>query len=112
MVKFSFDDNKIDYTLYPYNQNGSDPGVHLKDENSFIEWKKRFDAISDVIADEEALNEKYEILLKKTEAFSMLFSVSDGFCTGYYTPSSAKHQLFCCRDKPSRPFLLAAPVIQ
>lgn len=69
MVKFSFDDNKIDYTLYPYNQNGSDPGVHLKDENSFIEWKKRFDAISDVIADEEALNEKYEILLKKTERF-------------------------------------------
>lgn len=67
MVKLSFDQKQVDYTLYPYIQNGSEVGIHFKEESSFDEWKNRFDAISGVIADARSLNEKYEALLKKTE---------------------------------------------
>lgn len=67
MVKLIFDEERVDYILYPYNQNGNEVGVHLKDQMSLIEWRNRFNTISDVIADEKILNEKYEFLLNKTE---------------------------------------------
>ena len=67
MVKLIIKDNLVDYILYPYNQNGSEVGIRFKDEVSFIEWKTRFDAITDVIADKKLLYEKYNTLLNNTE---------------------------------------------
>ena len=42
-------------------------GLQLKDETAYKEWKERFDAISDVIANRKLLEEQYDALLKKTE---------------------------------------------
>lgn len=67
MVMISFGEGDVGYKLFPYNQNGKEVGVRLKDEDNNKRWKNRFDAISNVIVDEMKLNEKYEILLKKTE---------------------------------------------
>lgn len=67
MVKLILEKGGIDYELIPYTQNGELPGVHLKTGEKYDEWKNRYDAISEVIADKEKLGEKYDELLSGTE---------------------------------------------
>ena len=67
MVMLCLEETGVSYELYPYNQNGDKVGVCLKDESAYIEWKDRFDSISNVIANEKTLREQYDALLNKTE---------------------------------------------
>ena len=67
MVVLCLEDSGISYRLLPYNQNGKEIGVHLKDEIATKEWEKRFNAISEIITDENKLEEKYVSLTQKTE---------------------------------------------
>lgn len=67
MVKLEFDGDNIDYKLTPYTQNADLPGVFLKEGSDFEDWKKRYDDISAVIADEDKLEARYQELLGKTE---------------------------------------------
>lgn len=72
MVQLVFDDKGVSSNLFPYNQNGQDVGIFLKEGESYNEWKNRFDEISNEIANEQRLKERYDALLKKTERkFSM-----------------------------------------
>lgn len=67
MVKLILEDGGIGYELLPYTQNADEPSVHLKSGEGYDEWKSRFDAISEVIADQDKLEAKYQELLSKTE---------------------------------------------
>lgn len=67
MVKLLFEDDKVEFELFPYNQNGPEVGVNPKNHTAYEEWKGRFDSLTDVIACEEKLKKQYETLLNKTE---------------------------------------------
>jgi len=67
MVMLDFEESGITFQLYPYNQNGKEAGVHLKEGTAFADWKQRFDAISAVIADKRKLKEVYDDFLVRTE---------------------------------------------
>lgn len=67
MVMLSLEDNAISYELYPYNQNGQEVGVHIKNEQAYNEWSNRFKTINEVIYDEQRLKAQYNSLLDETE---------------------------------------------
>ena len=67
MVQLSFGDDIVSCKLYPYNQNGQEVGILIKDAIDYDNWKKRFDGISEVISNKQELEENYKTLLKRTE---------------------------------------------
>ncbi len=67
MVKLILEDDRVGYELLPYTQNENEPGVYPKMGEAYNEWKSRFDAISEVVADRGKLEAKYKELLTKTE---------------------------------------------
>lgn len=67
MVMLVWDDKGVSFKLFPYSQNNTVVGVHLKNDKEYKDWKKSFDSISEVIADADALHIKYEELLEKTK---------------------------------------------
>ena len=67
MVRLNLEDDKIGYELLPYTRNGDVPGVYPMAGDEYNDWKCRYDAISEVIADKNRLARKYEELLARTE---------------------------------------------
>lgn len=67
MVILELSDGKIDYHLLPYIQNSDTPGVQMKDNIEYSEWKTRFDGISEIIAEADKLQACYDVLLSETE---------------------------------------------
>lgn len=65
MVKLELTANRIDYTLIPYEQCNTKPGLFLLSENENEAFHKRIKELSEIIADDKALKSQFEDFLNK-----------------------------------------------